>query len=120
MSSSIDGHWSRVSIFLLTNVITNRMLILDMQFPFLQVEVKSKVVKDVHCPLLLMDTGLMSLSSCLQKLLQKKVNFRQAIPFSISRGKLEGFERCTLFPSIDGHWSHVSIFLLAKAITKES
>ncbi len=43
-------------------VITKIMLMLDMQFPFLQVEVKYKVVKDVHCPLLLMDTGLTSLS----------------------------------------------------------
>ncbi len=64
LSSSIDGHWSQVSIFLLTKVITNRMLILDMQFPFLPVEVKWRVVKHVHCPLLLMDTGLTSLSSC--------------------------------------------------------
>ncbi len=64
LSSSIDGHWSRVSIFLLTNVNTNRMLILDVQFPFLPLGVKWKVVKDVHCPLLLMDTGLTSLSFC--------------------------------------------------------
>ncbi len=32
--------------------------------PFLQIGVKWKVVKDVHWPLLLMDTSLMSLSSC--------------------------------------------------------
>ncbi len=41
-----------------------------MQFPFLPVGVKWKVVKDVHCPPLLIDTGLMSVSSCWQKLLQ--------------------------------------------------
>ncbi len=64
MSPSIDGHWSHVSIFLLTKVITKRMLILEMQLPFLPVGVKWKVVKDVHCRLLLMDTGLVSLSSC--------------------------------------------------------
>ncbi len=64
LSPSIDGHWSHVSIFLLTKVITKRKLMLDMQFPFLPVEVKCKVVKHVHCPLLLMDTGLTSLSSC--------------------------------------------------------
>ncbi len=64
LSLSIDGHWSHVSIFLLTKVITKRKIILDMQFPFLPVEVKWKVVKDVHCPLLMIDTGLMSLSSC--------------------------------------------------------
>ncbi len=46
------------------NVITNRMLILDVQFPFLPLGVKRKIVKHVHSPLLLMDTGLTSLSSC--------------------------------------------------------
>ncbi len=64
LSPSIDGHLSHVSIFLLSKVITKINLIVDMQFPFLPVEVKWKVVKHVHCPLLLMDTGLMSLSSC--------------------------------------------------------
>ncbi len=64
LSLSIDGHWSHVSIFLLTKVITRRMLILDMQFPNQPLRVKWKVVKVVHCPSLLMDTGLMSLSSC--------------------------------------------------------
>ncbi len=64
LSPSIDGHWSQVSIFLLTKVITNRMLILDMQFHFLPVGVKLKVVKDVHFATLLIDTGLTSLSFC--------------------------------------------------------
>ncbi len=40
LSSSTDGHWYHVSIFLLTKVITKRMLILDMQLPFLPVGVK--------------------------------------------------------------------------------
>ncbi len=31
---------------------------------------------------------------------------------------MEGCEICTLSPSIDGHRSHVSIFLLAKVITR--
>ncbi len=31
---------------------------------------------------------------------------------------MEGCERCTLSPSIDGHWSNISIFLLRKVITK--
>ncbi len=61
LSPSIDGHWSHICIFLLTKVITNRKLILDMQFLFLPVEVKWKVVNDVHCPLLLIDTGLKSI-----------------------------------------------------------
>ncbi len=63
LSHSMDGHWSHVSIFLLTKVITKR-IILDMQFPNQPLGVKWKVVKDVHCPTLWMDTGLMSLSSC--------------------------------------------------------
>ncbi len=75
LSPSIDGHWCHVSIFLLTKVITKIMLILDMQFHFLPVGEKLKVVKDVHCPLLLIDTGLMSLSSCLRKSLQKESEF---------------------------------------------
>ncbi len=45
-------------------VIKKRMQILDMQFPFVPVRVKWKVVKGVHCPTLLNGTGLMSLSSC--------------------------------------------------------
>ncbi len=58
---SIDGHWSHVSIFLLKKVITNRMLMLDMQFPFLPVGVNWMVVKDVHFATPLIDTGLMSI-----------------------------------------------------------
>ncbi len=34
------------------------------------------------------------------------------------RGKMEGCESCTLSHSMDGHRSHVSIFLLKKVITK--
>ncbi len=72
LSHSMDGHRSHVSIFVLKKVITKRRIILDMQFIFLPVGVKWKVVKYVHCPKLLMDTGLMSLSSCWQRLLQKE------------------------------------------------
>ncbi len=64
LSHSMDGHRSHVFIFLLAKVIIKRRLILDMQFIFLLVGVKWKVVKYVHCPLLLMNTGLTSLSSC--------------------------------------------------------
>ncbi len=42
-----------------------------MQFPFLPVGVKWKVVKDVHWPPLLIDTGLMSIGPLTKKLLQK-------------------------------------------------
>ncbi len=31
---------------------------------------------------------------------------------------MEGIERCTLSPSIDGHWFHFSIILEMKVITK--
>ncbi len=64
LSNTIDGHRSHVSIFLLTKVITKRRIILDMQLPNQPLWVKWKVVKVVHCPTLLMDTGVMSLSSC--------------------------------------------------------
>ncbi len=42
-----------------------------MQFPFLPVGLKWKVVKNVHCPLLLINTGLMSIGTLTKKLLQK-------------------------------------------------
>ncbi len=64
LSPSIDGHRSHVFIFLLAKVIIKIRLILDMQFIFLPVGVKWKGMKVVYCPLLLMNTGLMSLSSC--------------------------------------------------------
>ncbi len=50
---------------------TKRKLILDIQFPFLPVGVKWKLVKNVHCPPLLIDTGLMSIGPLTKKLLQK-------------------------------------------------
>ncbi len=80
LSPSIDGHWSHVSIFLLTNVITKK-LILDMKFPFLQVELKLKVVKDVHYPTLLNGTGLMFYLPAAERYYKKKVNFGHPIPF---------------------------------------
>ncbi len=64
LSLSIDGHRYHVFIFLLAKVIIKIRLILDMQFIFLPVGVKWKVLKVVRCPNLWMDTGLMSLSSC--------------------------------------------------------
>ncbi len=64
LSNTIEGHRSHVSIFLLTKVITKRGIIVDMQFPNQPLGIKWKVVKVVHGPTLLMDTGLMSLSSC--------------------------------------------------------
>ncbi len=49
---------------------------------------------------------------------KKKDNFGHAIPYLATRGKIEGCESCTLSHSMDGHRSHVSIFLLKKVITK--
>ncbi len=93
------------------------MLILDMQFPFLSIGVKWKVVKDVHCPLLLMTQVSHLYLPADKSYYKKNVNFGHTITFSISKGKIESCERCTLSPSIDGHWSHISIFLLTKVIT---
>ncbi len=59
-----------------------------MQFPFLTLGVKWKVVKGVHCPLLLMDTGQLSLSSCWQKLLQKESEFWTSNSSSTIMGKM--------------------------------
>ncbi len=64
LSNTIDGHRCHLSIFLLKKVLTKIKLIFYIYFPFLPVGVKWKGVKYVHCPLLLMDTGLTSLSSC--------------------------------------------------------
>ncbi len=52
-------------------VIPKRKYIFDMQFHFLPVGVKWNVVKNVHCPLLLINTGLMSIDPLTKKLLQK-------------------------------------------------
>ncbi len=72
LSHSMDGQRSHVSIFLLKKVITKRRIILDMQIPNQPLGVKWKVAKVVHCPTLLIDIGLMSRSSCWQRLLQKE------------------------------------------------
>ncbi len=66
---------------------------------------------------------LIALVSCLylpadESYYKNEVNFGHAILFFTSRGKIEGCERCILSASIDGHWSHVSIFLGTKVITK--
>ncbi len=45
-----------------------------MQFSFLPVGVKWKVVKNVHCPLLLINTGLMSRGALTKKLLKNEEN----------------------------------------------
>ncbi len=62
---------AHVSIFMFTKVITKRKLILDMQFPFQTVRVIWNIVKNVHCPPLLIDTGLMYMRPLTKKRLQK-------------------------------------------------
>ncbi len=51
--------------------IPKRKLIFDMQFHFLPVGLEWKVVKNVYCPPLLIDTGLMSIGPLTKKQLQK-------------------------------------------------
>ncbi len=80
------------------NVITNRMLILEVQFPFLPLGVKWKVVKDVHYPLLLMKQVSHLYLPADKSYYKKNVNFGHANIFSISKGKIESCERCTLSP----------------------
>ncbi len=67
-----------------------------MQFPFLPVGVKWKVVKNVHCPLLLINTGLMSIGPLTKKLLQKK-NAQWAIAEKVHfrHGPLLNAQWCT-------------------------
>ncbi len=55
-------------------VVLKIKLIFDMQFSFLPVGVKWKVVKNVHCPLLLINTGLMSIGALTKKLLKNEEN----------------------------------------------
>ncbi len=68
LSNTIDGHRCHVSIFFLAKVIIKRRLILDMQFIFLPVGVTWNVVKDVHCPPLLIGTGVVSMGPLTKKL----------------------------------------------------
>ncbi len=79
LSHSMDGHWFHVSIFLLTKVITKR-IILDMQFPNQPLGVKWKVVKVVtlsHS----MDGHWFHVSIfLLTKVITKKDHFGHAIP----------------------------------------
>ncbi len=51
-----------------------------MQFPFLPVGVKWKVVKNVHCPPLLIDTGLMSIGP-IWIIIFSKLLYLELLPF---------------------------------------
>ncbi len=55
-----------------------------MRFPFLPVGVKWKVVKNVYCPSLLINTGLMSVGPLTKKLLQK----HRPVSYSKKRRKI--------------------------------
>ncbi len=63
--------WSQSSLYFPADESYYIKYIFDMQFPFLPVGLKWKVVKNVHCPLLLINTGLMSIGPLTKKLLQK-------------------------------------------------
>ncbi len=64
-------------------------------------------MKGVHCPTLLNGTVSCHYIPTDKSYYKINIIFGRAIPFSTSRGKMEGCERCTLSPSIDGHWSHL-------------
>ncbi len=78
-----------------------------MQFPFLPVGLKWKVVKNVHCPPLLIDTGLMSIGPLTKKLLQKhrpvsyskKRRKRPLSPRSLTESSAE-----SELSRLDAHW----------------
>ncbi len=66
--------------------------------------IRDRLRKKAHSPPL--PSILLANSACLyfpadRSYYKKKVNFGHAIPFSTSRGKMEGCERCPLSPSID-------------------
>ncbi len=79
LSHSIEWHWFHVTIptdksYYKINIIFGRAI------PFSTSRGIMKVVKDVHCPLLLMDTGLMSLSAD-ESYYKKKLNLDVQFPF---------------------------------------
>ncbi len=84
-------------------VIPKRKLFFDMQFPFLPVDVKWKVVKNVHCPLLLINTGLMSIGPLTKKLLQK----HRPVSYSKRRRKLALSPRSLTYSSAESELSRL-------------
>ncbi len=78
-----------------------------MQFPFLSVGLKWKVVKNVHCPPLLIDTGPVSIGPLTKKLLQK----HRPVSYSKKQRKLALSPRSLTESSaeselsrLDAHW----------------
>ncbi len=59
------------------------MLILDVQFIFLPVGVKWKVVKGVHCPTLLIDTGLNTIFLLTKVITKEKIILDIQFPFFV-------------------------------------
>ncbi len=85
-------------------------LIFHMQFPFLPEGVKWKVVKNIHCPPLLIDTGLMSIGPLTKKLLQK----HRPVSYSKKQRKLALSPRSLAESSaqselsrLDAHWDRL-------------
>ncbi len=81
-----------------------------MQFPFLPEGVKWKVVKNIHCPPLLIDTGLMSICPLTKKLLQK----HRPVSYSKKQRKLALSPRSLTESSaqselsrLDAHWDRL-------------
>ncbi len=75
-----------------------------MQFPFLPVGVKWKVVKNVHCPALLIDTGLMSIGPLTKKLLQKHRPVSYGRKRALSPRSLTESSTQSELSRLDAHW----------------
>ncbi len=86
-------------------VIPKRKLIFDMQFPFLPVGVKWKVVKNIHCPLLLINTDLMSIGPLTKKLLQK----HRPVSYNKKRRKRAHYPRSLTESSAESELSRLDL-----------
>ncbi len=86
-------------------VITKRKYNFDMQFPFLPVGVKWKVVKNVHFPPFLFDTGLMFIGPLTKKLLQK----HRPVSYSKKRRKLALSPRSLTESSAESELSRLDV-----------
>ncbi len=104
--------WPQSSLYLPTDESYYIKYIFDMQFTFLPVGVKWKVVKNVHCPPLLIDTGLMSIGPLTKKLLQKHrlvscIRKRALSPRSLTESSAE-----SELSRLDAHWHGLCGLLL--------
>ncbi len=85
-----------------------------MQFSFLPVGVKWKVVKNVHCPPLLIDTGLMSIGPLTKTLLQK----HHPVSYSKKRRKLALSPRSLTESSAERRFVRASVYYIERKLWK--